>query len=50
MSKISKIIGNTTTTPVPRSNWEQKDEKKADFILNKPDVPQIHFITWGEDD
>ena len=33
---MSKIIGNTTATPVPRSNWLQTDESKADFILNKP--------------
>lgn len=33
---MSKIIGNTTTTPVPRSDWKQVDSTKADFILNKP--------------
>lgn len=33
---MSKIIGNTTATPVPRSNWAQTEESKADFILNKP--------------
>ena len=35
---MSKIIGNTTTTPVPRSNWVQTDENKADYILNKPEL------------
>ena len=35
---MAKIIGNTTMTPVPRSDWNQVDETKADFILNKPDV------------
>ena len=34
---MSKIIGRTTTTPVPRSDWNQVDETKADFILNKPE-------------
>ena len=33
---MSKIVGNTTTTPVPRSNWAQTEESKVDFILNKP--------------
>ena len=33
----NKIIGNTTATPTPRSNWTQQDETKADFILNKPE-------------
>lgn len=33
---MSKIIGNTTTTPVPRSDWQQSDRTKADFIRNKP--------------
>ena len=31
-----KIIGNTTTTSMPRSDWNQIDDTKADFILNKP--------------
>ena len=35
---MSKIIGNTTTTPVPRSNWLQTDKTKADFIRNKPSL------------
>lgn len=35
---MSKIIGNTTATPMPRSDWNQVDETKADFIKNKPDV------------
>lgn len=33
---VTKIIGNTTATSMPRSNWDQADETKADFILNKP--------------
>lgn len=38
---MAKIIGSTTTTPVPRSDWNQTDEKKADFILNKPDLGNL---------
>lgn len=38
---MSKIIGNTTTTPVPRSDWEQTDKKKADYIRNKPTLGTI---------
>lgn len=33
---MSKIIGRTTATPVPRSDWNQIDETKVDFIKNKP--------------
>jgi hypothetical protein len=35
---MSKIIGNTTTTPVPRSDWAQTNPEKVDFIKNKPDI------------
>lgn len=38
---MSKIIGNTTTTPVPRSDWGQTDKKKADYIRNKPSLGAI---------
>lgn len=38
---MSKIIGNTTTTPVPRSDWEQTDKAKADFIRHKPELGTI---------
>ena len=38
---MSKIIGNTTTTPVPRSDWGQTDKAKADFIRNKPTLGTI---------
>lgn len=33
-----KIIGDTTATPNPRSNWTQDDPTKANYIENKPDV------------
>lgn len=38
---MSKIIGNTTTTPVPRSDWNQTDKTKADFIRHKPELGAI---------
>ena len=38
---MSKIIGNTTTTPVPRSDWDQVDKTKADFIRHKPTLGTI---------
>lgn len=38
---MSKIIGNTTTTPVPRSDWSQTDKTKADFIRHKPELGAI---------
>ena len=56
---MSKIIGNTTATPMPRSDWGQKDKTKADYIRNKPDFDglqtqvadksQVQIITWGDD-
>lgn len=33
---MAKIIGNTTATPNPQSNWNQTDSAKADYIKNKP--------------
>ena len=36
MSRI--IVGNTTATPTPRTDWNQTDENKADFLKNKPPV------------
>ena len=38
---MSKIIGNTTATPVPRSDWNQTDKKRPDFIRNKPELGAI---------
>lgn len=40
---MREIIGNTTTTPMPQSDWEQHDKNKADYIKNKPDL-----LTLGE--
>ncbi len=48
-----EIIGNTTTTPNPQSDWEQSDATKPDYIKNKPeiltetDVKQIIAETGG---
>ena len=38
---MAKIIGNTTATPVPRSDWAQTNENKADYILNKPELGNL---------
>ena len=38
---MSKIIGNTTATPVLRSDWAQIDASKVDFILNKPTLGSL---------
>ena len=34
---MSKIIGNTTATPVAIPDWEQNNPRMADYIKNKPD-------------
>ena len=31
-----KIRGRTVSTPMPRSDWNQADPRKADYIKNKP--------------
>jgi hypothetical protein len=33
---MAKIMGNIVGLPSPRSDWNQTDEMKADFIKNKP--------------
>lgn len=33
-----KIRGNTVGTPAPRSDWNQTDPRKADYIANKPNA------------
>lgn len=45
---MSKIIGNTTATPVPRSDWEQTDKLKADFIRHKPTLGTIAEMNADE--
>lgn len=38
MEGTGKIRGNTVGTTMPRSDWNQTDPSKADFIKNKPDL------------
>ena len=33
---MAKIMGNIVGLPSPRSDWNQTDEAKADYIKNKP--------------
>ena len=35
---MSKIIGNTTATTATRTDWNQTDPTKTDFLLNKPEL------------
>lgn len=35
---MGKIMGNVVGLPSPRSDWNQTDEKKADYIKNKPEI------------
>ena len=36
--EIREIIGNTTATPAPQTDWAQTDATKADYIKNKPEI------------
>ena len=45
---MAKIIGNTTSTPNPRPDWAQTDETKADFIKNKPIIPEEVYVGDGD--
>ena len=38
---MAKIIGNTTATPTPISDWNQTNPNKADYIKNKPTIPSV---------
>ena len=38
---MSSIIGVTVGTPVPQSDWEQKNPNRADYIKNKPDLDSM---------
>ncbi len=42
---MAKIIGNTTVTPMPRSDFAQNDPTKADYIKNKPTTLSGYGIT-----
>lgn len=37
---VGKIRGNTVGTTMPRPDWNQTDPKMADYILNKPFIPE----------
>lgn len=55
---MSKIIGNTTVTPMAVPDWEQKNPRMADYIKNKPDFEglseqvenKVQIITWEDGD
>lgn len=36
---MAKIIGGTTSTPMRNPDWNQTNPARADYIKNKPDVP-----------
>jgi hypothetical protein len=38
---MDKIIGDIAGVPNPKSDWSQNDERKADFIKNKPIIPDV---------
>ena len=38
MPDSTKIIGDIAGVPNPKSDWAQNDERKADYIKNKPDL------------
>lgn len=38
---MSKIYGNTIGTTTPRSDWNQTDSTKADYIKNKPTLGSL---------
>ena len=48
------IYGNTVGTTTPRSDWNQDDPTKADYIKNKPFIDEnpthVEIYTWEEDD
>ena len=37
---VDEVIGDTTATPNPRPDWNQTDSSKADYIKNKPTIPE----------
>lgn len=45
---MSKIIGNPTTTPVKIPDWDQNDERKSDFIKNRPlkEIKAVRGLTY----
>lgn len=51
MDEIKPIIGNATPTPPPRPDWNQEDEKKGDYIKNKPlkEIQAINSLKYYGD-
>ena len=45
---MARIIGNTTATPTPVSDWDQTDQKKADYIKNKPVIGKAVYTQADE--
>lgn len=43
MSK--KIMGAVVGLPSPRSDWNQTDENKADYIKNKPEIVPVEVFS-----
>ena len=43
MSK--KIMGAVVGLPSPRSDWNQTDERKADYIKNKPEIVPVEVFS-----
>lgn len=37
---VDVIQGNTVGTTMPRPDWNQTDPRKADYIKNKPEIPE----------
>lgn len=35
---MAKVVGDIVGVPNPKSDWNQTDETKADYIKNKPDI------------
>jgi hypothetical protein len=44
------IIGNTTATPNPQADWNQTDDKKADYIKNKPTLGDLAALSQVDKD
>ena len=42
---MAKIIGNTTATPNPISDWHQNDSTKADYIKNRTHYEKTEVVT-----
>lgn len=37
----NRIVGNVVGVPNPKTDWNQTDETKSDFLKNKPDIEGI---------